>query len=85
MLCCGGMLHLQVDKSHPIIPKNEEKKKKALAPPISEVLAKQVKVKPDPKAKQQQQKQLPPAIPRKGKPTAVKAMQQATVLRATAP
>jgi hypothetical protein len=48
------------------------------------VLAKQVKVKPDPKAKQQQQ-QKPPAIPRKGKPTAVKAMQTATVLRATAP
>jgi hypothetical protein len=48
------------------------------------VLAKQVKVKPDPKAKQQQQAK-PPAMPRKAKPTAVKAMQAAIVLRANAP
>jgi hypothetical protein len=73
-------LCVQVDKSHPIIPRNEEKKKKSLAPPINEVMAKQVKAKPDPKAKQQQAK--PPAIPRKAKPT---TQQVATVLRAHAP
>lgn len=71
----------RVDKSHPIIPRNEEKKKKSLAPPINEVMAKQVKQKPDPKAKQQQQAK-PPAIPRKAKPI---AQQAATVLRSGAP
>lgn len=72
----------RVDKSHPIIPRNEEKKKKSLAPPINEVMAKQVKQKPDPKAKQQQQAK-PPAIPRKAKPIAQQAA--ATVLRSGAP
>jgi hypothetical protein len=73
---------MQVDKSHPIIPRNEEKKKKSLAPPINEVMAKQVKAKPDPKAKQQQQAK-PPAMPRKAKPTT--QQWQATVLRSSAP
>eukprot|EP00775_Hariotina_reticulata_P009940 gene9940-10095_t len=52
----------KVEKSHPIVPRNEEKKKKAVAPPLAEVLAKQPKHEPDKKQLPTARKMNPPKI-----------------------
>jgi len=58
--CCVSAQ--QVEKSHPIVPRNEEKRKKAVAPPLAEVLAKQPKHEPDKKQQPTARKQKPPKI-----------------------
>lgn len=65
LLLPASRARAQIDKSHPIIPRNDEKKAKKQAPPLADVMARQQPTKPKPP------KPAGPAAPRKPVPTSI--------------